>query len=232
MAIRKRVGTFDLAVQIESTGGITALFGPSGSGKTQTLRCIAGLTHPDDGRIVVNDQVLFDHQARINVPARERHVGYMFQQYALFPHLNVAANVAFGLQGLSREEKPRRISEMLELVGLAGFDHRRPRELSGGQQQRVALARALAPHPALLLLDEPFSAVDAMTRGQLRGQLRAIHERTGIPMVLVTHDHLDVQELASLVAVYDHGRIAQLGRPVDLLPVDETRPQLVWSGAQ
>lgn len=220
--IRKRIGGFQLAVAFEAPSGITALFGPSGAGKTQTLRCIAGLERPDAGVITVNNRPLFDRQAGIDIPARERRVGYMFQQYALFPHLRVAQNIGYGLHRLPRRERDARIAAMLELVGLAGFEHRYPRELSGGQQQRVALARALAPMPDVLLLDEPFSAVDATVRAQLRGELRRIQEQTGIPMLLVTHDATDVIELASQVVLVESGRVVCSGSPRDMLPAART----------
>lgn len=216
VTLTAQIGTFHLAVAFTAPPGITALFGPSGAGKTQTLRCIAGLVQPEMGRIVLQERVLFDQAARINLPTRERRIGYLFQQYALFPHLDVAGNVGYGLAQMARSERTRRVAALLELVGLAGYERRPARELSGGQQQRVALARALAPDPALLLLDEPFAAVDALARRQLRAELRTIQERTGIPMLLVTHDWGEVRQLAQYVVVYDQGRILQAGPPEEL----------------
>ena len=166
VSVRVRAGAFRLDASFRAPGGITALFGPSGAGKTLTLRCIAGLTTPDSGRIAVGERVLFDPARSIDLPARHRRLGYLFQQYALFPHLDVAGNVGFGLDG-GRDERAARVRELLALVGLAGFEKRRPRELSGGEQQRVALARALAPRPELLLLDEPLSALDGRVRRRL-----------------------------------------------------------------
>lgn len=217
VAIAKRLGTFTLESNFESPPGITALFGPSGAGKTVTLRCVAGLARPDSGSIVVNGHVLFDHQWRIDVPTRKRHISYLFQQYALFPHLNVAANVAYGLHRLASQPRQARVAECLELVGLTGYERRLPRELSGGQQQRVALARALAPSPELLLLDEPFAAVDALMRTQLRQELLAIQKHTGIPMLLVTHDLTEVRQLASYVVLYESGRVLGAGQPSEAL---------------
>lgn len=214
--VRLDAGGFHLGVAFEAPAGITALFGPSGAGKTLTLRCVAGLMRPGEGRIVLGDRVLLDRASGVDLPSRRRRVGYLFQQYALFPHMDVAENVAFGVDG-SREERQRAVERLLELVGLPGFEHRRPRELSGGQQQRVALARALAPSPELLLLDEPFSALDGRTRRRLRGELLRIHEATGVPMVLVTHDLREVRELAGHVVLFDAGRVLRSGETDEVL---------------
>jgi ABC-type sulfate/molybdate transport systems ATPase subunit len=185
---------------------VTALLGPSGAGKSLTLRAIAGLLRPDGGRVAVGGRVLFDAACGIDLPARERRVGYVFQQYGLFPHLTVAENVGYGLYARTRAERRARVGEVLDLVGLAAFAGRRPRELSGGQQQRVALARALAPEPAVLLLDEPLSALDVPLRRRLGDELRALHERTRTPMVLVTHDPDEAARVADAVVHVDGGR--------------------------
>jgi ABC-type sulfate/molybdate transport systems ATPase subunit len=214
VAIGKRLGDFTLEVDFQTPPGISVLFGPSGAGKTLTLRCIAGLERPDHGRIALGQRVLFDQATRTNVPVRQRQVGYLFQQYALFPHLTVSANIGYGLHRLDSRARDERVRELLELVGLTDCAARHPRELSGGQAQRVALARALARQPEVLLLDEPFAAVDALTRGQLRRELRAIQERTGVPMLLITHDFSEVRQLAGFVLVYDQGRILQSGPPL------------------
>jgi ABC-type sulfate/molybdate transport systems ATPase subunit len=207
VAVRRRLPAFALDVAFDAPGGVTALLGPSGAGKTLTLRAIAGLLRPDAGRIVVGGRVLFDAGAGVDVPARERRVGYVFQQYALFPHLSVGENVAYGLHALPRAERAARVAEVLALVGLAGYERRAPRALSGGQQQRVALARALAPAPAVLLLDEPLAALDVPLRRRLAAELRALHERTGTPMVLVTHDPAEAARVADLVVYVDGGRV-------------------------
>jgi molybdate transport system ATP-binding protein len=204
--LKLTVGSFDLAVNFELPGGITALFGPSGSGKTLTLRSIAGLTNPRAGRIELGGRVLFDASAGVTVPARDRSIGYVFQQYALFPHLTVAQNLAFGIHALPQEERKERVGSLLQLLGLEGFGTRRPRELSGGQQQRVALGRALATEPSLLLLDEPFAAVDFRVRRLLRSELRRIHDLTGTPMVLVTHDLGEVRQLSDTLVLMDQGQ--------------------------
>lgn len=217
LSIDLTVGEFHLQVTFGVGEGITALFGPSGAGKTLTLRSIAGLTIPQSGRIVVSGRTLFDSATGIDLPPRERGIGYLFQQYALFPHLTVEQNVGFGLQPLSKADRGRRVKEMLSLVGLDGLGRRRPTQLSGGQQQRVALARALAPEPDLLLLDEPFAAVDLRTRRRLRAELRGIQKATSTPMILVTHDLAEVRHLSESLVVIDDGRVLEAGRTEALL---------------
>ncbi len=217
ISIDLQVGGFELRAAFTADEGITALFGPSGAGKTLTLRCIAGLMRPRAGRIVVSDRTLFDSKTETDLPTRERRVGYLFQQYALFPHLSVSQNVGFGLHDRPRALRADRIEALLSLVGLEGFSDRRPSELSGGQQQRVALARALAPEPDLLLLDEPFAAVDIRTRRRLRAELLRIQETTSIPMVLVTHDLGEVLQISHSLVVLDRGRVLQAGPTRELL---------------
>jgi molybdate transport system ATP-binding protein len=215
--MRTRVGDFRLDAAFQAPEGITALFGPSGAGKSLTLRCIAGLTLPTHGRVVVNGSVLLDREAGVDLPPRERRLGYLFQHHALFPHLDVAGNVAFGLHRLARPRRVARVRELLTLVGLEGFEGRRPGELSGGEQQRVALARALAPEPRLLLLDEPFSALDMEIRLRLLDELKALHRRTGVPMLLVTHELEEVRRLAHWVVRYRKGSVVEEGPTATLL---------------
>jgi molybdate transport system ATP-binding protein len=209
-SIRLELPEFTLDVAFEVGEGITALFGPSGAGKSLTLRSIAGLAAPA-GRIEVSGRVLLDTAAGVDVPPRERRIGYLFQQYALFPHLSVERNVGYGVQGVPRPERAARVAGLLSLVGLDGFAARSPRELSGGQQQRVALARALAPRPDLLLLDEPFAALDLRVRRRVRAELRQIHAVTRTPMLLVTHDLAEVRQLADSIVVLDGGRVLGAG---------------------
>jgi len=201
----------------------TVLFGPSGCGKTTILRCLAGLARPERGTIRHGDATWFDAAAGVSLPPQRRGVGFLFQEYALFPHLTVAGNVAFGLANLPRPERHRRVAELLALLQLTGLEGRYPVQLSGGQQQRVALARALAPRPRLLLLDEPLSALDAPTREQLRRELRQLLAAVGTPAVVVTHDRVEAMALADQVLVLDAGRIRHRGpvhevfsRPADL----------------
>ncbi len=190
------------------------LFGPSGSGKTLTVKAIAGLLRPDAGRIIIGGSILFDHQQNIDIPARRRNIGYVPQDYALFPHLNVADNLGFGLPkrwpGWWDREDRRRVTEFLEIFELTNLSASLPRDLSGGQRQRVALARALIRNPKLLLLDEPFSALDALLRAKMRQELLKIQERFSIPVILITHDPEDVAALARTVVVYEHGRVSKI----------------------
>ena len=188
------------------------LLGASGSGKTTLLRALAGFVRPEAGRIVLNGT---DMTA---LPPHRRPVNTMFQSYALFPHMSVAANIGFGLrqQGVSRAETSRRVAAMLALVRLQGYGARRPAELSGGQQQRVALARSLAPHPALLLLDEPLSALDEALRMETRAELVRLRRELGISFVLVTHDQEEALEMADRLGVMQGGRMVQIGTPAEL----------------
>jgi molybdate transport system ATP-binding protein len=205
---------FSLEVSFASDQDIVALFGPSGAGKSLTLQAIAGLSSPDTGRIVVNDRVLFDATRKIKIPARHRDIGYVFQDYALFPHLTVAHNVAFGLRRGWPWYLPQgdrlRLEEVLDIFELSSLRESLPRDLSGGQRQRVALARALIRRPSLLLLDEPFSALDALLRARMREELLKVQERFSLPVILITHDPEDVAALAQTVVVYDVGKIHQI----------------------
>jgi molybdate transport system ATP-binding protein len=193
---------------------VTALVGPSGCGKTTVLRCLAGLDAPERGWVTFGDGVWFDAARRINLPPQSRAIGYLFQEYALFPHLTVFENVAFGLERVARTEKRRRVGELIAMLQLGGLEGRFPRQLSGGQQQRVALARTVAPRPRLLLLDEPLSALDAPTRAELRGELRRVLSQWAIPTIVVTHDAVEVRALADQAVVMFEGAIRQRG-PVD-----------------
>ncbi len=217
-----RLGSFDLRTRFTVGGGITALFGPSGAGKTLTLRCIAGLARPDAGRIALDDRTLFDSALSVDLPSRDRSIGYVFQQYALFPHLNVERNVGFGISDLTKEERSARVGSLLEIMDLGQMAKRMPSELSGGQQQRIALARALATQPALLMLDEPFAAVDLRVRRRLRAELVRIHELVGTPMLLVTHDIDEVRQLAGSLVLIDAGQVVRSGPTAEILaaPLD------------
>jgi len=215
--IKKRLPEFTLDVAWSAGDGVAVLFGPSGAGKTLTLQCLAGLIHPDAGRIVVDDRVLFDSAAGVDLPPQHRRVGYVFQSYALFPHLTVGQNVAFGLRDRPRAERQARAAEVMERLGLGGLEHRRPGELSGGQRQRVALGRALAIDPALLLLDEPLSALDAPLRRSLRDELRTILSSWGTAAVLVTHDFTEAYQLADRIVIYEGGQVIQSAPRAELL---------------
>ncbi len=199
-----------------------ALLGPSGSGKTTLLRMIAGLDFPDAGR------VLFDGADMTETPAAERRIGFVFQNYALFRHMTVADNIAFGLTVRKRRDRPakadiaRRVTELLDLIQLPEIGGRYPAQLSGGQRQRVALARALAVEPQLLLLDEPFGALDAQVRKDLRRWLRHLHEKMGLTSVFVTHDQEEALELADRVVVMSQGKIEQVGTPAEVYDAPAT----------
>ncbi len=207
--IRLRLGAFALTACFEAGTEVLVLFGHSGSGKSLTLASIAGLRRPDAGRIAIGEHVLFDSARGIDVPPQHRGVGYVVQHLALFPHLTVAENIAYGLDALPRHERARRVAELVELFGLGGLEGRLPSNTSGGQQQRVALARALARPTSVLLLDEPFSALDEALRRDLRLELTRLRGEYGVPLVFVTHDLREAHLLGDRVAVLDHGRVLQ-----------------------
>jgi molybdate transport system ATP-binding protein len=214
----------ECALELPADGAsVTVLFGPSGAGKTTILRCVAGLERPDRGAIRFRDEIWFDSARGIDLPPQRRRAGLLFQDYALFPHLTVAANIAYGLGELADAERRQRVDETLALLRLAGLADRRPAQLSGGETQRVALGRALAPRPRVLLLDEPLSALDAPTRETLRSDLRRLLSRLAQPTLLVTHDRVEALALGDRMAVICDGHLRQVGpiedvfsRPVDL----------------
>jgi len=199
------------------SGALVALLGPSGSGKTTLLRILGGLEEPTSGR------VLFDGQDATGLSVQARRAGFVFQHYALFKHMNVFENIAYGLRARRRRERPseaeigRRVNRLLDLIRLPDIGARYPSQLSGGQRQRVALARALAIEPRMLLLDEPFGALDAKVRHELRHGLREIHDATGLTTIFVTHDQEEALELADLVVVMSMGRIEQVGPPAEII---------------
>ncbi len=221
--------SFALRVELEVGRETLALVGPSGAGKSSVLRAIAGLLRPETGRIALGSEVWLDTESRISLPPERRSVGLVFQEYALFPHLTVAENVTFGVR---RRERGRRLAELLRLVGLDGLEARYPHELSGGQQQRVALARALAPQPALVLLDEPWSNIDPLLRTAMRDDLAAILRQVGVTVVLVTHDREEAFSLADRIALMRHGTIVQSGSPeaLYLQPTDRWAAEFVGAG--
>jgi molybdate transport system ATP-binding protein len=199
------------SLRTREQAAVTVLFGPSGAGKTTVLRCLAGLTRPEEGKIEFDEKIWSDATRGFFLPARDRGVGFVPQEYALFPHLSIEGNIAYGLNGASKEQSQSRVAEMIEWLGLEGLEKRLPKELSGGQQQRVALARAVARRPKLLLLDEPLAALDAPTRHRLRGELRRLLKEAGIPSVLVTHDRTDALVLGDDLVVMSEGRLMQQG---------------------
>jgi sulfate transport system ATP-binding protein len=214
-AANKHYGDFAALDNVDfdvPAGSLTALLGPSGSGKSTLLRTIAGLDQPDTGTITINGEDV------TGVPPQQRGIGFVFQHYAAFKHLSVRDNVAFGLKirKKSKAEITEKVDNLLEVVGLAGFQTRYPNQLSGGQRQRMALARALAVDPQVLLLDEPFGALDAKVREDLRAWLRRLHDEVHVTTVLVTHDQAEALDVADRIAVLNKGRIEQVGSPTDV----------------
>ncbi|BBZ03711.1 sulfate/thiosulfate import ATP-binding protein CysA [Mycolicibacterium chitae] len=211
----KRYGSFTALDNVDfvvPTGSLTALLGPSGSGKSTLLRAIAGLDEPDTGSITINGRDV------TRIPPQKRGIGFVFQHYAAFKHLSVRDNVAFGLKirKKPKAEIKERVDNLLEVVGLAGFQNRYPNQLSGGQRQRMALARALAVDPEVLLLDEPFGALDAKVRDDLRTWLRRLHDTVHVTTVLVTHDQAEALDVADRIAVLNKGRVEQVGSPTEV----------------
>lgn len=221
-------GQFALDVDLAAPAGFTIVFGPSGAGKTTLLDCIAGLATPDDGTIRVGTRMFFDAESHLNLPVAKRNVGYVFQDLALFPHLSVEGNVAYGLDHVSPGERKQRISAILEAFHIARLRARRPREISGGERQRVALARSLVTDPCILLLDEPLAALDAPTKSRIVEDLRAWNDAHRIPILYVTHSREEVFALGDRVVVLEAGRVLAQGTPHDVLsaPRQETIAQL------
>ena len=215
--------SFSMHCSFDTDSEFAVLFGCSGSGKTTALRCIAGLENPDAGTIRINDKLYFDSKKRVNLPPQKRKVGYMFQENALFPHMNVRQNVEFGLKGLNSTDKANRVDDMLSLAGIEELEFSYPDELSGGQKQKVALARALAPDPEVLLLDEPFSSLDTVVRLKLRTELQTVQRRLGIPVIFITHDPIEAFTMADRMVVFDNGKVQQLGSPEDVFYHPKTR---------
>lgn len=207
--IKRSLAGFNLDVAFAIEGEVLGILGPSGSGKTMTLHCIAGLVKPDSGSIKLNDRVLFDSTQKINLPAKARNVGLVFQNYALFPHLTAAENIGYGIRHRTRDDIKHRVQILVENMGLQRLQNHYPAQLSSGQQQRVAVARALAPEPDILLLDEPFSALDSLTKEQLETQILDLRRFYKGNIILVTHDLEEAYRLSSRIAVYEAGKIVQ-----------------------
>jgi molybdate transport system ATP-binding protein len=228
VSLQKRVGdkakgetSLHLDVRFTIASGFTILFGASGAGKTTVLDCVAGLQKPDSGRISIGDALLFDSEKGIDLPARSRNIGYLFQTLALFPHMTVRQNIAYGLSSLDRRERDGRISEIADSFGIFDFFERRPFEISGGERQRVALARALVTQPRALLLDEPLTALDAGTKTRIVDDLRRWNDRNAVPILYVTHQREEVYALGNRVLVLEAGKLIADGTPHEVL----SRPQ-------
>lgn len=219
--INKHFGSFKASDNVSfgiEKGKLIGLLGPSGSGKTTILRMIAGLENPDSGEIIIDGKVIN------NVPASKRGIGFVFQSYALFRYMTVFENIAFGLRVLKKSENEikERVAELVKLIGLEGLESRYPSQLSGGQRQRVAFARALAPNPQLLLLDEPFAAIDAKVRQELRHWLKEMIAKLGVTSIFVTHDQDEAIEVADEIIITNKGRIDQIGKPLDVYSKPKT----------
>lgn len=219
--INKNFGSYKASDNVSfgiEEGKLIGLLGPSGSGKTTILRMIAGLETPDSGEIIINGKVVND------VPASERGIGFVFQNYALFRYMTVYDNIAFGLKVQKKDKEfiKERVSELVKLIGLEGLEKRYPSQLSGGQRQRVAFARALAPNPKLLLLDEPFAAIDAKVRQELRSWLKDMISKLGVTSIFVTHDQDEAIEVADEIIITNKGRIEQIGTPAEVYSKPET----------
>jgi molybdate transport system ATP-binding protein len=222
--IEKRLGDFQIAAKFESDGHVTALFGSSGSGKTSIVNMIAGLIAPDRGRIALDDTVLFDSTARVNVPAHRRRIGYVFQEGRLFPHLSVAANLDYGrrMSGLDRDESA--VRNVVELLDIGHLLQRRPGKLSGGERQRVAVGRALLMRPRLLLLDEPLASLDRTRKREILPYLARLRDESQVPMIYVSHQAGEILRLATQVVCIEDGHVQAVGG-LDLL--DAERREMV-----
>ena len=211
------LGGFRLAPKLQVGPGITVLFGQSGAGKTLTLEAAAGLLTPDGGRIAIHDRLVFDAATGVNVPPYDRRLGYVVQSHALFPHLTVAQNVAYGVFDLPRAERDRRVDGLLRTLGIQDLADRRPSQISGGQAQRTALARALVRRPEALLLDEPFAALDEAVALTLRREIRRLVRELNLPVLMVTHDLTEASHIGDRIAVMDEGQVLQVGDRSDVL---------------
>lgn len=231
--LKKTVNGFDLDIGWEIDNELAVLFGFSGAGKSMTLQLIAGLMKPDKGRVSLDDKVYYDRLTRTDIPPQARPFGYVFQDLALFPHMTVTGNILYGAPAVPKSEKMDRSREMIRAFKLTGLEGRYPHEISGGQKQRVAFARALIRRPRVLLLDEPFSALDHPLRLEMRHFLRELKKDIDIPVVLVTHDLNEALVLADTMIVYSHGRIMQKGTPdtVSRNPLNDEVKRLVSMNA-
>jgi molybdate transport system ATP-binding protein len=214
--IKKRVNGFMLDAKWEIGNELAVLFGRSGAGKSLTLQLIAGLMKPDSGIVRAGGHDYYDRSLHINIPPHQRSIGYVFQDLALFPHMTVRENILYGAKGVAKAERMERLAEMVSGFRLDGLDDKLPSEISGGQKQRVAFARALIRRPEVLLLDEPFSALDNLLRNEMRAFLMKIREDFNVPVVLVTHDVYEAFTMPDRLIVYSGGRVVQAGTPEDV----------------
>ena len=231
--IRKKLGDFYLDIRFETDGDVLGLLGASGSGKSMTLKCIAGIEKPDEGKIILDGVTLFDSEKRINLPPQKRKVGYLFQNYALFPNMNVRQNILCGLhRETDKAVKEHALAEILEMTGLKECEKQRPHELSGGQQQRVALARILVGSPNLLMLDEPFSALDSQLRARLQIELSRLLKSFGKSVLLVTHNRTEAYRICRQIALVADGKILIQKNTKELFADPEIREAAIMTGCK
>ncbi len=231
-SLKKSLHDFSLDIELSLNNELAVLFGPSGSGKSATLNMLSGIVNPDNGIININSRDIFNSEKGVDIPMRDRRVGYLFQDYALFPHMTVYENIAYGISHLSKTKISSKIAELLNLMRLEGLENRYPSQISGGQRQRAALARTLASEPEILLLDEPFSALDHQVREKLRQELIAIHERFPITTILVTHDMEEAFMLGERIAVVNNGKLEQFGTREEVFYKPKTRNVAKFIGAR
>ena len=231
--ITRELGSFVLDAQFEAENGVTCLLGASGCGKSFTLKCIAGIEKPDRGHIELDGVVLFDSEKHINLPPQKRQVGYLFQNYALFPNMTVRQNILCGLnREKDREKKEKRLSEIIRLMQLDGLENHKPAQLSGGQQQRTALARILVNEPRMLMLDEPFSALDAHLRDSLKIELRDMLQEYGREVLMVTHSREEAYNMSRRIAVMDRGKLLCMKDTKELFADPGSVPAAVLTGCK
>ncbi|MFA9378654.1 MAG: sulfate/molybdate ABC transporter ATP-binding protein [Lachnotalea sp.] len=229
--IKKKMGNFSLNVCFEIESETLSILGASGSGKSMTLKCIAGIETPDEGKIVLDDQVLFDSEKKINLPPQQRKIGYLFQNYALFPNMTVEENIGIGLR-VSKSEKIEIIKEKIKAFYLEGLEQKKPGQLSGGQQQRVALARIIASNPKMIMLDEPFSALDSYLRWQLEQEMQEIIDTYKKPTLFVSHNRDEVYRISELIGVMDNGTLEHVSEKKDLFKNPEVLTGAVLTGCK
>ncbi|MEW6108995.1 MAG: ATP-binding cassette domain-containing protein [Nitrospirota bacterium] len=225
----KRVNGFSLDVQWAAGNELTAIFGYSGAGKSMTFQMIAGISEPDEGFIMLGEKVYYDSSRKVNLPPQLRSCGYVLQDLSLFPHMTVKGNILYGAKGMGRTEREKTAKELIGTFRLGGLEDNFPCDISGGQKQRVALARALMRRPAVLLLDEPFSALDNPIRIEMRKLLKDVRKEFRIPVILITHDIIEAYEIADRMIVYSDGRVQQTGSPEEVVsgPANDEVSKLV-----
>lgn len=228
--IEKKMGNFLLKISFEAKQEVLAILGASGCGKSMTLKCIAGIETPDKGTIVLNDKVLFDSEKKINLPPQQRKVGYLFQQYALFPNMTVEQNIACGVR--DKNERESRVKEIISAMNLKGLEKKKPHQLSGGQQQRTALARVLVNEPEVILLDEPFSALDSFLRFRLEREVQEIIRKFGKTVLLVSHDRDEVFRLSDKIVTMQDGKIGTFGTKKEVFACPRTKNDAILTGCK